>query len=377
MFGYIYMANHISNRIIRIIHGDIRTKTDRAIAALLHLLSVLYGFGVTVRLFLYRHRFLRQQLPGCPVISIGNITVGGTGKTPVTEMFARSLRKGGRKVAILSRGYKKKRNRRLARQPEVVSDGRKVYLTSEQAGDEPYMLAKNLDGVAVLVDKKRLRSSEYALKKTGADILLLDDGFQYLKLGRQHDIVLIDCTNPFGYNRLLPRGLLREPLSGLKRADFVFITKREKLDSVRDLRKKIHRYSPKAEILECVHDPQYFEDLYSGEKFSLSYLKKRKIAALSAIADPEGFEDTLKRLGADIVISRRFIDHHRFTKKEIESLISESIEQGIDIIVTTEKDAVRIPRTGERLRMVYLRVEIKIIHGAADFHDFVSTLCYD
>ena len=373
------MIKSLRERIIRIIRGDIHSRSDRFLSALLCIVSIIYKLAVSLRLFLYRHRLLRQEMLGCTVISIGNITVGGTGKTPVTEMFAKALRKGGRRVAILSRGYKKKKRGRLvSRVPIIVSDSKKIYLNSDEAGDEPYMLAKNLDGVSVLVDKNRLHSGEYALKKMGADTLLLDDGFQYLRIGRQYDIVLIDCTNPFGFNRLLPRGLLREPLTSLRRADYIFITKREKMDSVEDLKKNILKYNPSVEILECMHDPQYFQELSSKEKFSLSFIKNKKIAALSAIADPEGFEDTLRRLGADIEITKRFIDHHRFSKKEIRSVVEDAQNADLDLIVTTEKDAVRMPLIGEqRIRMVYLRVEIKIVHGASDFNDFVSSLCYD
>src|ERR1700736_1024029 len=202
----------------------------------LRLLSFLYLAIVQARLYLYRKRVLKERQLGCLVISIGNLTVGGTGKTPVVEKFARALQKGGRRVAILSRGYKsvdtrKKRTwlDKLLRKPggnppRVVSDGRRILLDSASAGDEPYMLASNLKGVAVVVDKDRVKGGLHAIKTLRADTLLLDDGLQYLHLKHRLDIVLIDRQAPFGNEHLLPRGTLREPPRNLRRASYIFIT---------------------------------------------------------------------------------------------------------------------------------------------------------
>ena len=190
-----------------------------------------------VRLCLWRNRIFRDHTLGCQVVSIGNLSVGGTGKTPVVEIFARALQQAGRRVAILSRGYKSMPRplwqRFLAKvtfqedkiPPKVVSDGRSLLLDSEQAGDEPYMLASNLKDVVVLVDKDRVKSGRYAIRKFGCDTLLLDDGFQYLALKSRLDICLIDRNKPFGNHYLLPRGTLREPITNLKRAHYIFITK--------------------------------------------------------------------------------------------------------------------------------------------------------
>src|SRR5881275_3571491 len=172
----------------------------------LYFLSLIYERLVQLRLFLYRHRLLREHTLGCLVISIGNLTVGGTGKTPIVEKFARALRAGGRRVAILSRGYKsvpRKRDwrswfRRESEPPRVVSDGKSLLLDSMTAGDEPYMLAHNLKNVAVLVDKDRVKSGLFAIEKMNADTLLLDDGLQYLHLKHRLDIVLVDRQAPFG-----------------------------------------------------------------------------------------------------------------------------------------------------------------------------------
>src|SRR5512140_360899 len=220
----------------------------------LFFLSKLFQVAVKTRRFLYNVRILRDSTLGVQVIAIGNLTVGGTGKTPVVEKFARELRDQGRNVAILSRGYRSKPtpahqwflNKLLLRNdttpPRVVSDGKSLLLDSEMAGDEPYMLASNLKDVVVLVDKDRVKSGRYAIEKYACDTLLLDDGFQYWKLrGRRRDIVLVDCQQPFGNERLLPRGTLREPPSHLARADTIFITKSN--GQTETLRAQIAKYN--------------------------------------------------------------------------------------------------------------------------------------
>src|SRR5262249_28667003 len=212
-------------------HG-VRASVLRGI---LYGLSFVYDWLVQLRLYLYRKRVFRERTLGCLVISIGNLTVGGTGKTPVVEKFARALQSGGRRVAILSRGYKSidRRKRRslwerflghgAENPPRVVSDGKRVLLDSGTSGDEPYMLASNLRGVAVVVDKDRVKGGLHALKELGVDTLLLDDGLQYLHLKHRLDIVLVDRQAPFGNEHLLPRGTLREPPRNLRRASYIFI----------------------------------------------------------------------------------------------------------------------------------------------------------
>ena len=381
------MHNNFEFYLIRIIKGEINTYTAKSIRVVLGAFAKIYGAIVKLRLFMFRHRLFRQEILGCTVISIGNITAGGTGKTPVTEMFARALERGGRKVAILSRGYKKKKGsflkkilkkKQLFNLPDVVSDGKKLLLSSKVAGDEPYMLARNLQNVLVLVDKNRVRAAEYAIKQFGTDTILMDDGFQYLPMNRQYDIVLVDCTNPFDNYKLLPRGLLREHVRNLKRANYIFLTKTEKIESTNGLREEIREVNKDADIIECIHDSKYLENIFTGERFDLSELNNKEILALSAIASPESFEDSLCRLGARIVVSKRFIDHYRYTRRDMEHFIAECEKHSIQTIVTTEKDAVRISEFDTGLvRILFLRVEIKIVKGAVDFSDFVSTLCYE
>ena len=350
--------------------------------------SKLFQFGVKARRFLYNVRILRDSTLGVQVIAIGNLTVGGTGKTPVVEKFARELRDQGRNVAILSRGYRSKPqpfhqwliNKILFREdatpPRIVSDGKSLLLDSEMAGDEPYMLASNLRDVVVLVDKDRVKGGRYAIEKYGCDTLLLDDGFQYWKLrGRRHDVVLVDRQQPFGNEFLLPRGTLREPPSHLARANTIFITKSDR--NTDELRARIALHNPNAAVIECVHHPLYLEDVFTARRFELEHLKGRKIASLSGIAQPESFEQSLVQLGAELVYSKRFADHHRFTQQEILNLINRSKKRQAEVIITTQKDAVRFPKLDRRdLPIYFMRVEIKIVSGAADFEDCVRKICF-
>jgi tetraacyldisaccharide 4'-kinase len=351
-------------------------------------LSKVFQLAVKVRRFLYNARILRDSTLGVQVIAIGNLTVGGTGKTPVVEKFARELRDQGRNVAILSRGYRSKPpplgqrllNKLLFREdfvpPRVVSDGRSLLLDSETAGDEPYMLASNLKDVVILVDKDRVKSGRYAIEKFGCDTLLLDDGFQYWKLrGRRHDIVLIDCQQPFGNRYLLPRGTLREPPSHLARASTIFITKSD--GNTADLRRVIAEHNPHAGIIECIHHPLYFEDVFTGQRQGLEFVQGKRVAALSGIAQPESFHRSLQAIGATLVYRRPYADHHRFTQQEVLNVINRSKKKQAELIVTTQKDAVRFPRVDRRdLPIYFMRVEIRIVSGAKDFQDCVRQICF-
>lgn len=374
--------------VLEVIFEQRRGKRAALARSVLYLLSKVFQVAVKARLFLYSVRILRDSTLGVQVIAVGNLTVGGTGKTPVVEKFARELQDQGRTVAILSRGYRSKPpplstrllNKLLFREdstpPRVVSDGKSLLLDSETAGDEPYMLASNLKDVVVLVDKDRVKSGRYAIEKFGCDTLLLDDGFQYWKLrGRRRDIVLIDYQQPFGNELLLPRGTLREPPSHLSRANTIFITKSD--GNTAALRKRIAQYNSTASIIECVHHPLYFEDVFTGERQGLDFLKGKRVASLSGIAQPESFERSLANLGSELVYSKRFADHHRFTQQEILNVINRSKKRQAGIIVTTQKDAVRFPKIDRRdLPMYFMRVEIKILSGAKDFQDCVRQICF-
>lgn len=370
---------------------DVSRIRDRRIHVLLWFLrqmSLLYKGVVESWLFLYDKGILRHHTLGCQVISIGNLTVGGTGKTPVVEVFARDLQRMGRKVAILSRGYKKEEpplverlvSKLLLREkrtpPRIVSDGKTLLLDSALSGDEPYMLASNLPDVAVLVDKDRVKSGRYAINKLGCDTLILDDGFQYRALKHRVEILLVDSKNPFGNGYVLPRGVLRESIRNLRRAHYVFITKCEGSDNAQ-LKGTIRRFNARAEIIECAHRARYLENVATTAHRELDFLRGLPVAAVSGIAAPEGFERELERRGARLVLRERYADHHRYTQQEIIDAVNRSRERGAEVIITTEKDAVRFPRL-ERcdVPIYFLRVEIELLSGTEDFNACISRICF-
>jgi len=381
-------TENIETFLLEVIIEERRGTKEELVRALAYGCSKLFQVAIKFRRFLYNVRILRDATLGVQVIAIGNLTVGGTGKTPVVEKFARALRDQGRNVAILSRGYRSKPapvhqwflNKLFFRDdttpPRVVSDGKSLLLDSEMAGDEPYMLASNLKDVVVLVDKDRVKSGRYAIEKFACDTLLLDDGFQYWKLaGRRQDIVLVDRQQPFGNERLLPRGTLREPPSHLSRATTIFITKSD--GDTDELRRRITEFNPTASIIECIHHPLYLEDVFTGQRAGLEILKGRRVASFSGIAQPESFEQSLVQQGAELVYTKRFADHHRFTQQEVLNAINRSKKRQAETIVTTQKDAVRFPKIDRRdLPIYFMRVEIKILSGANDFQDCVSKICF-
>ncbi len=351
-------------------------------------LSRLFRTLVQGRLALFRHRIKTDYHLGATVISIGNLTVGGTGKTPVVEMLARRLQQEGRRVGILSRGYKrvkptvKERVRHKLKgqehepPPTIVSTGIEVLGDPAHAGDEPFMLARNLPGVAVVVDKDRVKAGRWAVRDYNCDTLILDDGLQYLKLPRKLDIVLVDRTAPFGNEFMLPRGTLREPPRNLRRASHIFLTKCDGSDNS-EIIARLRRYNSTAAIIECRHRPVHLQNLSdSSDTRPLDWLKGRKAGTICGIAVPEGFEGILTRLGTDLVLTRRYTDHHRYTEAEINECVLHADDMFADCVITTEKDSVRFPLIEKTLLPVYfLRVEIEILSGHEAFEECINRIC--
>jgi tetraacyldisaccharide 4'-kinase len=355
----------------------------RVFGLFLHPFSYLFWIIVRVRLFLYNHGwFLKKiELDGL-VIVVGNLTMGGTGKTPVVERLAKELQAKGKKVAVLSRGYKSKdenlpagRKENDVVPPKVVSDGKRVLLKSDEAGDEPFMLAHNLPGVVVIIDKDRVKSGRYAIENFGTEVLILDDGFQYLPIKADMNLLLVDQMNPFGNHKLLPRGILREPVRHLSRATYVLVTKSE-IEPELELLETIRKYNRNAEIIRCAHKPKVFCEVNGTKNEPLNYLHEKYVGVFCGIASPRGFEQLIHRMAGELRYKKRYLDHHPYHNDELDKMFQRAKNAGAEVMVTTEKDAVRIPADFQPIiPLFYLRMEIEIVEGFDDFEDAVSTIC--
>lgn len=314
--------------------------------------SFLYRSAIALRHHAYRTGFFTTQRLSVPVISVGNLTTGGTGKTPFTIYLARALTATHHRVAVLSRGY-----RGSARQPiNVVSDGSRILLSPEAAGDEPYLMAEKLPGVAVLTGRDRARAGEYAQRHFSANVVLLDDGFQHLALHRDLNLLLLNGRYPLGNGHLVPRGSLREPTESLSRADvIVFMNRGEELTPSR-AETLVRRYNRSAPLFHASYVPTSLKDLYSGEDFPLASLQGKKAVAFAGIACPQPFQSMLTALGARLIASAFFPDHHHYRPCDL------SVREQEALIVTTEKDAVKLrqlPFRGCRVMVLGIEVHVK------------------
>jgi tetraacyldisaccharide 4'-kinase len=302
---------------------------ERAVYTSLLPASVFYGIGSYIRTAGYSFGALERTKLSVPVISVGNLSTGGTGKTPVTIDLARRLVASGHKVAVLSRGYK-----RLSKAPHVVvSDGKQLLASCNDAGDEPYLIAQSVPQAIVIVGASRSHSGQLAINEFGADIVLLDDGFQHIKLRRDGDIVLIDYSDDLEQAALLPAGRLREPLSSLGRASSIVISKVPvgcKTEQISRMTETIRRYNRTADISYCQFKP--------GSSHNLRGLR---VLAFCGIAKPKPFLDSLHQLGANVIKEQTFADHYWYTPQDLAQLDAQAHKAKADFLVTTEKDLVR------------------------------------
>ena len=329
--------------------------------------SLLYGVGVRFRLKAHEKGIFRgKSLPGF-VLSVGNITAGGTGKTPAVAMLAQWALSEGHRVAILSKGY----GGRYKQEVLEVSDGKHVHADSQVAGDEPLLLARAVSGSPVVISKNRYLGGMYAHKKFGSDFFILDDGFQHLGLERNLNLALIDAPEPFGNAHLLPWGPLREPLSQLDRADAFILTRfsrvrsaegraqsakskeqRAERNAIRDtpgaMRSPqetlafLKERFPSTPVFCADHIPDKLVFPLSGEAHSPGFLRGKRVLAFAGIARPERFQESLIELGADLVQFKGFRDHYPFDRDEIRKLIQMKERIGARYLLTTEKDWMRI-----------------------------------
>jgi len=321
------------------------------------ILSWIYGLLIRVLILL---RQLRLRRLNCKVVSVGNITVGGTGKTALVELIARYLKDQGRKVAILTRGYK--RNAPCSILQAAVD---------QSMGDEPLMLAGRLEGVPVIVDADRRRAAERAIRQYGTDTAVLDDGFQQWQIKKDLEIVTVDATDPFGNRNMLPRGILREPLSSLKRADIFILTKTNLNPDVEDIKSALAEINPRAALFESAHVPVGFYEIQApGRILSLNIFRGKTVALFCGIGDPDSFENLISSNGINAGLSFKFPDHHHYTPADLENIVRRAKEKGIDTVITTEKDAARLDELGALslgLAVYVLRIELKIVKDEQGF----------
>jgi len=341
--------------------------------ALLGAASLAYGAGVLGRRLLYDMKVLPRKRLEAKVICLGNLTTGGTGKTPAVLLAAETLRRRGHEVAILSRGYG-----RVAGKKEVtvLLDGR--HTDWRLCGDEPWMVHQSLQGqgVPVLVCPDRAKAGELAVEMYGSRVLILDDGFQHLGLHRDLDVVLVNARNPFGGRRLLPLGELREPVSALKRAQMIIITHADRVtaEELARLREDIETIHPGATLLESAHKADHVLDVRTEKKLPLSWLKGKAVAALSGLGDPLAFESQLEELGASLSQTWRYPDHHPYTEREMRSI--EKLRGSLPLL-TTFKDFVRLPeRWREILKsdVLVLGIKLEILKGRNAWIDTLDRL---
>ena len=316
-------------------------------------LSVLYGALTRTRLSLYRRgTFHSTKLPR-PVISVGNITTGGTGKTPLVEWVARTAAAAGRKVCILTRGY----GRDNPDQMVVVSDGSTVMATHSAAGDEPFLLATNLRGIAAVISNAdRVAAGNEAIRQFNSDCFVLDDGFQHLRLERDLNIVTIDATDPWSGGRLLPYGRLREPLTGLSRADCTVVTRTDQSNDLEAIHAEIRRFAQNAPIFNSRMRTARIRPLHDSETALVP-----PIAAFCAVGNPLSFFNSVPH---EVVLQKAFPDHHRYSQSEIDSLTQDARRAGANSLITTAKDAVKLRSMSFSLACYVLDIEPQIDNEA-------------
>lgn len=310
------------------------------------------------------------RIAGAKVLSIGNITTGGTGKTPATIYFSKLLRAEFPNQAVLSRGY----GGRLAHETNILSDGYKLHLGSDDSGDEPYLMAVNLPGVKIAVGRNRLKNAQRLVSEFGTNFFLLDDGFQHYRIDRDADVVLIDATNPFGNGRLLPQGILREPRENLNRANAIVLTKTDLVtnSALDDLKEQVlklsglsHIFVSKHAVRGLVQIPHEYSPQFEAMPVSTDILKHETVWALSAIANSRAFEEMLRRAGAENVEQISFRDHHAFSEGDIDMILSRV--RPYDLVVTTEKDYVRLRKHMDKLstlrQFYYLKIEFEVLEN--------------
>ncbi|MDE0297453.1 MAG: tetraacyldisaccharide 4'-kinase [Candidatus Poribacteria bacterium] len=329
------MKNHLYFVITRRVTGFIPS----LLIALLTPLSYIYAAILSFRNWLYDCRLFKSKRIPCTVISVGNIVSGGTGKTPVVIWIAKALREVGYRPAILLRGY-----HRQEKTPgtHVVSDCRGILASVETSGDEAMMIAREVPSVPVLIGKDRYEAGCHALRELKPDVLILDDGFQHRMLERDLDILTVDATQPFGTGKLLPAGTLREPVSALRRADMIMLTRVDTAESVAEVREDITKLVGEKPIVESRHEPTRLYRLGGCEDVDFAVLKGKNLLAVCGIGHPGAFAETLRRYKPETVELLPFPDHHHYSRADVVRIQNEAKGAGANYIITTRKDELKL-----------------------------------
>lgn len=332
--------------------------TPTLLRGLLSALAPVYCASLELYLLPYTLGIRKRGRLPCPVLCVGNLTTGGTGKTPMTQTLCRLLQAQGRRVVVLSRGYGGKNEYGCA----VVSDGENLLLTAAESGDEAFLLASSLPGIPVVVGKDRRVTGRLAWERFRPEVIVLDDGMQFWQLHRDLDIVLLNACEPFDNGWTFPRGLLREPPSHLRRAGIVVLTNAQRAGAsqIAAVKQRVAQLAPTCPILTADLNPTEITALAGKMNQPLSWLRGRKVAALSALGNPAGFEAMLEKLGADLVARYRFRDHKKITDEELVRVCKEAQAAGAEVVVTTEKDAVKLNSQSATAPLFALQVEMQV-----------------
>jgi tetraacyldisaccharide 4'-kinase len=351
----------------RIWNDDGNTGWYSPVKIVAYFLSFYYRLIINFRNWLYDHKILKETVLPCPVISVGNITVGGTGKTPCVILLAQILQENGFKPAILSRGYGGKSINPV----NIVSDGHKILLDSKIAGDEPFLMAQALKDIPVITGAKRIVTGKTAIDKFEADVLICDDAMQHRQIFRDINLVLLDNQSLRGSNHILPRGMLREPITGLSRASaFVLTRTNERQQSNNTIEKLVQNEN--IPVFMSFHKPK---DMVKGDysaQWPISILAGKKVCAFCGIAKPDSFKKTLLAEGAQVLSFDIFPDHHLYNKNELEKIKDRFIDCRADFLISTQKDGARLQEFPEFLNMIYmLRINMEIIPSTQAFKKFI------
>lgn len=347
-------------------------KRHRLLKLCLLFISFLVIFGQNILLFMYSKNILKKKKLFSKVISIGGVTFGGVGKTPIVELIVNMLIEKGKKIVVLSRGY----GRGGESDIKLVSDGKEILCDVKEAGDEPYLLAKNLKSTVVFVGKNRYKTGKIAEESFHTDTVVLDDGFQHWRLHRDINIVVINASSPFGNGYVFPRGNLREPYKCLKRADCFIITKADMIKDAGIIKKRLLDVNRSAQIVTTIHKPVCLENIAGEEQLDIECIKGKKIIALSSLGDPISFENTLEQVGAKIVEKLRYPDHYWYSKEDMDNILARQKALNVKFIITTQKDAVRLQRveTQDVASLRVLRIEVEIISGSDKLEKLINAI---